>query len=152
MRAIIGLMITTAVVLSGCAEPTPRAIIHQYQYQAVPPVTPGGVPVVPPGPPQPAQGKTVYPKAPFSDPTVVIFRNIGGDTLYVSIDGNEPIILSPGEITTNENVGPGEHTARWWGVVETTHPNYPVLKSREQILFFWVQAEGRTQVFSLSLR
>lgn len=139
-------------MFAGCAQQVPRVIIHQYTYQAEPPAAPGGVPVVPPGSPRPARGKNVYPKVPFSDPTVVIFENVGEDTLYVSIDGNEPIVLPPGAITTNNNVGPGEHTVRWWGVVETTHPNYPVLKSREQLLPLSIRAEGRTQVFRLSLR
>lgn len=151
MYAIV-LVLLVAVASAGCAKPVPRVVIHQYSYQAQPPPAPGGVPVMPPGPPQPAQGRNVYPKAPFSDPTIVVFENVCEDTLYVSIDGNEAIVLLPGAITTNNNVGPGEHTIRWWGVVETTHPSYPILKSREQLLPLSIRAEGRAQVFRLCLR
>ena len=151
MRRVL-LVFVLIAVLSGCVTPHPQVIIHQYHPQAVPPPAPGGVPVAPPGPPQPVPYPTVHGEAPFSDPTVAIVRNEGDDTLLFSIDGKESVMLPPGVISANINVGPGEHSLRWWALVRTTHPDHPVLKSREQLLFFWVRAEERTKVFSLRIR
>lgn len=167
MRFRISVLTAVALgMLAGCSmvEPPPQAVIHRYSYQAMPPATAGGIPAQPPGPPTPvavlplsptapAAAQTVYPAAPFGDPTVVIFRNESERaTLSISVDSRPPMILLPATISTNINLGPGEHTVRWRGVVPTTHPEHPTLKSREQFMVIWVRAEDGTKVISLSER
>ncbi len=148
---VLGVMMAA---LAGCAvaERAPRVVVNRYEYQAVPPAAAGGIPVTAPATPQPVPYQTVYPAKPFSDPTVAIVRNDGDDALHFSIDGKQSIVLAPGAISANINLGPGEHTLRWWVEVRTTHPEHPTLKSREQMLHFSVRAEEGTKVFSLRVR
>lgn len=137
-----------AVVTVGCGNRIPRVIVHQYSYQAVPPPAPGGVPVVPPGPPQPVPYQTVYPAAPTDDPTLVVFENISTRaTVRLSIDGGSEIVLPPGRITANIHLDVGDHQVRVWRDVPT------VLGARsmpEQLLAIRIEARGRWQYIQLS--
>lgn len=124
-------------------------IEYNYNYQAVPPVVPqGGVPAQPPGAPASVSYQNIYSSRPFDDPTLVILRN-GSDRarLTVTIDDGEPIVLAPGQITTNLNLDIGDHQAKVRGEVPTTLGSRPI---PERIFPLRIDPRGRSQIIYLS--
>ncbi len=146
-------------------------VIHQYTYQAMPPKAQYGVPAQPPGPPapvappegekQPEQPvtvpappppviyRTVYPPAPFDDPTLIVFRNVSERAIFqVSVDGGKSWLeLPPGQATPDIHLGPGDHRVRVRGKVGTVHHGW--LDIPERIVPLRVEARGRAQIIHL---
>lgn len=147
------LVIVMAFILSGCAlvEPTPQVKVYQYSYQAVPPTEQAGIPVKPPGPPQPVSYETMFPQRPFDDPTLVIFVN-GSDRATLRLTVNEQkerreIVLRPGEVTANIHLDVGDHQVRVRGEVPTA---FGPRATREQVITIRVDpGRGRAQIIYL---
>lgn len=134
-------------IFGGYSGPT---IVNNYSYQAIPPpVTPGSnMPVGPPGPPLPVLYQTLYPTRPFSDPTLVVFRN-GSERamLRLSIDGNqEEIVLQPGEATPDIHLDIGDHNVRVRAEVPTA---LGMRRAPDQFLVFRIHPRGTAQIVYL---
>lgn len=151
----------------------PVAIVYQYNYQAVPKPTVSGIPVDPPGPPQPVVPptgeqlkeqppaatptaalpppvplQTVYPSAPFDDPSLVIFQNASDrKTFLVSIDGKPEFKLEPRRITPNLYLNEGDHQVRIRGHVSSAQ--FGPLAIPERLFPLRIQAEGSWQLIVL---
>lgn len=129
----------------------PEVVVYNYNYQAVPsPATPSGIPVQPPGPPQPVPYGTIYPAAPSDDPTRVIFVS-GSDraTLRLRVQGQPEIVLPPRGASADIQLGPGEHKVEWFSDVPTAHPSHPTLQTRKKIMIIRVEAEERARIITL---
>lgn len=132
-------------LLSGPAEPP--LVIHQYNYQAVPPQPQTGA-AVKPGPPQPVPYQTEYQTAPRDDPTLAIFTNVSDRaTFEIVIDGKAPIVLPPRAVSADIYLDVGDHTVKVRGTIPTHFGPRPI---PEYIRSLRVEARGRYQPIYLS--
>lgn len=123
----------------------PPVVVNRYDYPSIPPRTSGGMPVEPP---PPLMYQTVYPPAPFEDPTLVVMKNTSYRAiLWWSIDGGKETILLPGQITADIRVDVGDHTIRYRGEVLT---GLGPRQIPERVFPLRIDPRGRAQFIHLS--
>ena len=133
---------------SGYGAVGSQVVIHQYSYQAVPKAEQYGVPVQPPGPPMPVPYPTVYPAAPFDDPTLVVFQN-GSDrvTFRIQVDDREPVTLGPRQVSANLHLDMGDHQVKVSGTLSTFFGPKEV---QPRVFPLRIDPRGRSQIIHIA--